>query len=152
MIVPSGSFCSELVAGNPTALHRVLCACVRVDSSLPVVDLSLPCCCIVSVRKPTGTQVIAEEVTKSPKKSDNQRLWVEQSIEVPRKGTLDNLVSEPQQVAFKGLNRRTKNRRNKTCSRVQGWAQKFTEKVGQFVSHSVLCCSEGRFLYDRPVQ
>ena len=33
---------------------------------------------------------------------------MEHSIQVPRKGTLDNLVSEPQQVAFKGVNRRTK--------------------------------------------
>ena len=47
-------------------------------------------CCIVSVRKPTGTQVIAEEVTTSPKKSDNRWLWVEQSIEVLGKSTPDS--------------------------------------------------------------
>ena len=82
------------------------CAC-PCDSSLLVVDLSLPCCCIVSVRKPTGTQAIAEEVATSPRESDNQRLWVEQGLGVLGRSTPDNLVSKPQQVAYQEVNRRT---------------------------------------------
>ena len=53
-------------------------------------DLVASSCCIDSVRKPTGTRAIVEEVTTSPKKSDNRRLWVEQSIGVLGKSTPDN--------------------------------------------------------------
>ena len=78
-------------------LQRV-CVCVAV-CSYPVIPSCLFCdpvasrCCIVSVRKPTGTRVIAEEVTTSPKKSDNRRLWVEQSIGVLGKSTPDTSTS-----------------------------------------------------------
>ena len=53
-------------------------------------------CCIVSARKPAGTQAIAEEVTTSPKESDNRRLWVEQSIGVLGRSTPDSKSREPQ--------------------------------------------------------
>ena len=66
-------------------------------------------CCIDSVRKPTSIRAIVEEVTTSPKESDNRRLWVEQGIGVLRESTPDNLVLEPHQVAFIGVNRRAEN-------------------------------------------
>ena len=53
-------------------------------------------CCIDSVRKPTGIRAIVEEVTTSPKESDNRRLGVEQSIGVLGKSTPDMLRSGQQ--------------------------------------------------------
>ena len=95
-------------------------------------------CRIVSVRKPTGTRAIAEEFTTSSKKSDNQRLWVEQSIGVLGKSTPDNLVSEPQQVALKGLNRRTKEEVFRSAAVSKVGHQKFTEKWDSL--HPTACC------------
>ena len=69
---------------------------------------------------------------------------MEQSIEVPLKGTLDNLVLEPQQVALKGLNRRTKQEvlRRAAVSKV---GHRFYRKVGQPASHGVLCVLKDEF-------
>ena len=108
-------------------------------------------CRIVSVRKPTGTRVIAEEFTTSSKKSDNQRLWVEQSIGVLGKSTPDNLVSEPQQVAVKGLNRRTKEEvfRSAAVSKV---GHRNLQKSGTACIPPRAVLFQGRVLYDRLVR
>ena len=112
--------------------------CVAVCSYL-VIPSCLFCdpvastCRIVSVRKPTGTRVIAEEVTTSPKKSDNQRLWVEQGIGVLGKSTPDYLVSQPQQVAFKGVNRRTKEEETRSAAVSKVGHRKFTESGTAYI-------------------
>ena len=90
-------------------------------------------CCIDSVRKPTGIRAIVEEVTTSPKESDNRRLWVEQSIGVLGKSTPDNLVSEPQQVAFKGVNRRTKTEETRRAAVSKVGHRKFTESGTAYI-------------------
>ena len=95
-------------------------------------------CCIDSVRKPTSIRAIVEEVTTSPKESGNRRLWVEQSIGVLGKSMPDNLVSEPHQVAFKGVNRRAKTEETRRAAVSKVGHRKSTEKWDSL--HPTSCC------------
>ena len=126
------------------------CAC-PCDSSLPVVDLSLPCCCIISVRKPTSTQAIAEDVATSPRESDNQRLWVEQGIGVLGRSTPDNLVSKTHQVAFIGVNCRTKEEESRRAAMSKG-GHRNLQKSGTACIPQRAVLFQRRVLYDRLVQ
>ena len=69
---------------------------------------------------------------------------MEQSIGVLGKSTPDNLVLEPQQVAFKGLNRRTKEEETRRAA-VSKVGHRNLQKVGQLASHSVLCAVKDEF-------
>ena len=58
---------------------------------------------------------------------------MEHSIEVPLKGTLDNLVLEPHQVAFVGVNRRTENEETRRAAVSKVGHRKFTESGTAYI-------------------
>ena len=66
------------------------------------------------------------------------------------KSTPDNLLSEPQQVAFKGLNRRTKTEETRRAAVSKVGHKKFTESGTACIPRRAVLV-ERRGLYDRRV-
>ena len=69
---------------------------------------------------------------------------------MPLKGTLDNLVSKPQQVAFKRVNRRTKEEETRRAA-VSKVGHRDLQKSGTAYIPRCVVLVERRGLYDRRV-
>ena len=144
MIVPSGSFCCELVAGNPAALQRVL---LRVSLRAfpaccdPVVSLFVYCLLEEACRYRRYFEAIQGPPAKSDPSEDCR--WTV-ALRHSSRVRSTNLVSElHRRTTSEGI-RRTKEGVLRRAA-VSKWTQKFCRKVGQFASHAVLCCMNDVF-------